>query len=105
MSDLKEYLPITIVLFIFVQFSLASILQRRRLKRIDKDTLVCPKCSASGVTNPRMTSLGSLKFTCMSCNKNFTLQLPKGLKVSYLILCLLMIVQFLIVFPVIVSFR
>ena len=103
MNDLKEYLPVIIILFIFLHFTLSSIFQRRRLKRMDRESLVCTKCHSRGAKNPRITSLGFLKFTCTSCEKNFVLPLSTGLRVSYVLLSLLIVIYLLIALPLMYS--
>ena len=58
MDVLREYLPITIIFLVMLQFIYTAIIQRIRIKKIDPETLVCPKCQAQGATNPRITDMG-----------------------------------------------
>ena len=103
MDVLREYLPITIIFLVMLQFIYTAIIQRIRIKKIDPETLVCPKCQAQGATNPRITDMGFIKFTCMSCEKNFALPMPIALKIAYTITGLLMILVLMIIIPMVGS--
>ena len=91
MHALREYLPITIFFLVMFQFIYTSIVQRWRIKKIDPKTLICPKCQQTGATSPRITTLGFIKFTCISCNQRFVLPLSKDIKIAYILLGLLSI--------------
>lgn len=103
MDVLREYLPVTIFFLIMVQFIYTSVVQRVRIKKIDVETLVCPKCQATGAKNPKITDMGFMKFTCASCEKNFVLPLSKGLKMAYTITGLLMLLVLMIIIPMVLS--
>jgi transposase-like protein len=103
MDVLREYLPITIFFVVMAQFTYTSIIQRIRIKRIDAQTLVCPKCQATGAKNPKITDMGFMKFTCLSCEKNFVLPLSKGLKIAYTITGLLMLLVLMVLIPMVLS--
>jgi len=103
MDVFREYLPITIFFMVMVQFIYTSVMQRSRIKKIDHETLICPKCQATGAKNPKITDMGFMKFTCTSCEKNFVLPLSKGLKIAYTITGLLMLLVLMIIIPMVLS--
>ena len=91
MHALREYLPVTIFFLVMLQFSYTSIIQRIRIKKINLENLVCPKCQHAGARKPRITNLGFMKFTCLGCEKNFVLPLSKEIKIAYVFLVILSI--------------
>ena len=92
-----------IILLVMLQFIYTSIVQRIRIKKINLESLVCPKCQHTGAKNPRITDLGFMKFTCMRCEKNFVLPLSKEIKIAYILLGLLSIPVVIIVISMIAT--